>query len=307
MTWKGSPVAASAAAAFWACSLALLAAGCVVDERSPPGDPAPDGGATPAPIPATGVALTVEATQWIDGSTLAVQVVVGNAVGGAPAPLVASAFSLETSLGAIVEVAGGSESACPAGVSVAPGASLGCVVAFPVPAGQQPVRVHYTADAERQASAELVACAPATPNGLCPAGETCAGGTCGAACSPEAPDGVCPEGERCRSGECVGPCSASDPAGWCDDGACVDGACVAGCVQLSLEGDSCLSCFTGGALDVCALDSSAGCVDAEACSNCFLTRSSCECVASGECAGCEAAAQAAVECLASECPTCVAP
>lgn len=265
----------------------------------------------PAPIaPPGGVALGVEHVTWRHSTTLQVALTVASAADGLPASLVYTSFTLETDLGAIVDASSSSIETCPPGVSVAPGASLGCTVFFDLPAGHSPVRAHYAADVERTASASIVACSPGGAAGLCPASEVCVGGACQPVCSFEVPDGFCPgAAERCSRGECVAPCSPSESAGWCDDGACVDGSCTAGCFVFGFENEDCFSCVSATAITVCGPIPGDTCYDSGACTDCMLYGdvSSCECAASEACEGCELAAQDFSECLAAVCPVCIAP
>jgi len=256
------------------------------------------------------VALGVEYVAWRDSTRLEVALTVASAADGTPAPLAFIAFTLETDLGAIVDASSSSIETCPGGVSVAPGASLGCTVLFELPAGHSPVRAHYAADVERTASASIVLCSGAAPSaGLCPASEVCVGGACQPVCSFDVSDGFCPgAADRCSRGECTAPCSAGDPNGWCDDGACVDGSCAAGCFVFGFENDGCLACVSEVATSVCGPIPGDTCYDSGACTDCMLYGdvSSCECVASEACEGCELAVQDFSECLADVCPVCVA-
>src|SRR5690606_23458282 len=223
--------------------LAVMVASCVDSRSGRPGDrPGPQGDGGPAapadpveppPPPPGGVSMAVGAATWsLDGSHLFVEAAVGNAADGAPAPLVWTAFTLETEIGAILDAASLSAETCPGGLSIAPGATLRCEVGFAVPSGHRPVRLHYRADAERTAQAPVPACSPSTPQGLCEPGMACEAGRCIAPCSAHEPDGFCFGADQCIEGACRSLCSFENPHGWCADGACVEGRCDASCYAL---------------------------------------------------------------------------
>jgi hypothetical protein len=60
-------------------------------------------------------------------------------------------------------------------------------------------------------------CSATYPNGFCPIGEACLGGSCGVPpCSTQYPGGSCPSGQLCVGGGCIDPpCSATYPSGVC--------------------------------------------------------------------------------------------
>lgn len=250
--------------------------------------------------------MAVGAATWsLDGSHLFVEAAVGNAADGAPAPLVWTAFTLETEIGAILDAASLSAETCPGGLSIAPGATLRCEVGFAVPSGHRPVRLHYRADAERTAQAPVPACSPSTPQGLCEPGMACEAGRCIAPCSAHEPDGFCFGADQCIEGACRSLCSFENPHGWCADGTCVEGRCDASCYALDYLAEGCSTCLQ--ALIDAGLCSGAPatCADSMACAECALDgRSVCECESSSACDGCEAQVRGAWDCLVRACPSC---
>lgn len=202
-----------------------------------------DGGRPVEPPTPGGVAVTIAKSEWRGEATIRLEALVSNAADGAPAPLAWTAFSLETDGGALVDAdpESGIE-LCPDGISVAPGASLGCSVEFAVPEGHAPLTLHYRADAERSAQADVEACSPATPGGLCsehPA-QICVAGECAEACYPLA-----------YEFECAACMDEAFESGVCDGAGFVCG-----------EDPGCWDCVSSGSSPIC------GCAASRECTGC---------------------------------------
>jgi len=304
----------------WMLAVALVC-GCQASVPSDvPGSDAGrnDAGPMEASAPAGTTLVMVADATWLDpGMTwLGVRVVVINGEGAPPASLNPGAFDLEIDSGALLGAS--SESTCPLDVSVAPGARLSCVAVYELIPGDVPVRIHYDAG-ERWVTAEVGACGPATPNGLCPYGQGCADGACALECSAEAPDGYCPADQRCvipygeppwwSGRECAPPCAPETPTGYCDDGVCVDGRCDTSCLSFT-QNETCEACRSAVFYEGrCMAETEAvlDCPSGDDCIGCALNQeiSSCECTSSRRCAGCEEVSVAFWECYARECPSCV--
>ena len=95
----------------WVILLATFAGGGCGSGRDRPFIPPSDSGVdAPAdtsviipPPPSMGVSLTIRAARWTASDVLELRLLVGNAADGTPAPLVFSAFTLETDLSAILD------------------------------------------------------------------------------------------------------------------------------------------------------------------------------------------------------------
>jgi hypothetical protein len=258
-------------------------------------------------VPPGGVGLEVRTADWFEGRVMVIEVALTNGTGGAPASLDPALFMVETDGGAIVtsqRLVG--ETTCSGALSVAAGATLTCQFEAEMPEGHLPLRARYSAIDGRTATAEIDACAPSSPEGLCDVGLVCDDGMCLTPCSPATPTGACAGDYACIEGACEPPCSSTEPSGYCEEGLCRSGVCNTRCVDADVDQPGCGTCLLGTGDANCAglqpIDAS--CADPDGCSDCVFDNSYCRCLDDPACAGCEDQIQAAVDCYVRACPVC---